>query len=72
MYNSQKPTPSTVPFVPSQEREWSSVMIGATPVTPGNQVASTGAGRSTALNETRIQVPQVMRLYEEENSNSRP
>jgi hypothetical protein len=35
-------------------------------------VASTGAGRSTVLNETRILIPQVMRLYEEANSNSRP
>jgi hypothetical protein len=67
MYNSQKRTPSTVPFVPTEEREWSPVMIRATPVTPGNRVASTGAGRSTVLNETRIQIPQVMRLYEEAN-----
>jgi hypothetical protein len=68
MYNSQKRTTYTAPFVPPEEREWSFDMIRATPITPGNQVTSTGAGRSTALNETRIQIPQVMRLYEEAKS----
>jgi hypothetical protein len=49
MFTSQEQTPYTVRFVPSEEREWSSIMIPATPVAPERQVTPSGAGRRTTL-----------------------
>jgi hypothetical protein len=62
MYISQERTTYTVPFVPSEEREWPSVIIPITPFPPEQQMTPTGATWSTNLNETGIQIPQVLRL----------
>lgn len=88
MFISQKQTTYMFPSVPSEEREWTSVMIPATPVAPERQATPSRGGRSTALlqegiiitprwgfdedrgetlNETRIQIPQVMHRSEEAN-----
>jgi hypothetical protein len=54
-----------VPFVPSEEREWSSIMIPATPVAPERQVTPSGAGRRTALLQEGI-VIAPRQLFDED------
>lgn len=50
------------PFVPSEEREWSSVMIPATSFAPERQVTPSGPGRSTTLLQERVFVTPRQRL----------